>query len=309
MIHIEKFMNTKGIYLEDDDLRVVVLPEIGGKIASLYHKKKEFELLFQNKFKSYEKAALNSAFEKFDASGFDDAFPTIDPCRVVYGNKEILYPDHGEVWSSSFDYKIENNRVFLSFNSTILPYKYMKTLYLEEGVLTIDYNIKNTGNLPIPCIWAMHCLINCEEEMKINFPKGTKEIINVHKSVNLGDLNSIHPYPKTTTPKGEIYNLNKVGRKNLNNTEKYYAYSILKEGICSVYYPNKDITYKINFNKDALPYLGFWVTEGGFRGDYNCALEPTNGFYDTIPIAKENNKLFYLKKEEDLNFKITIELF
>ncbi|WP_138206835.1 hypothetical protein [Haloimpatiens lingqiaonensis] len=145
--------------------------------------------------------------------------------------------------------------------------------------------------------------------MEINFPKGTNQIINVHKSNNLGNLNSIHAYPETTTPEGKIYSLNKVGKKQLNNTEKYYVYNKIHEGVCSVYYPSKDITYKINFNKDVLPYVGFWVTEGGFRGDYNCALEPTNGFYDNIPIAKENNKLFYLRKEEALNFQICIELF
>jgi hypothetical protein len=54
--------------------------------------------------------------------------------------------------------------------------------------------------------------------------------------------------------------------------------------------------------------LGIWVTEGGFRGDYNCALEPTNGYYDNIDTARKEGRLFKLKPKERLNFIIEIAL-
>jgi hypothetical protein len=74
------------------------------------------------------------------------------------------------------------------------------------------------------------------------------------------------------------------------------------------YQTSKKILYSIDFPKEKLPYLGFWVTEGGFRGDYNCALEPTNGYYDDIDIAKNNNKLKILEPKEELNFYIRLQL-
>jgi len=64
----------------------------------------------------------------------------------------------------------------------------------------------------------------------------------------------------------------------------------------------------VNFDKDKMPYLGFWITEGGFRGDYNCALEPTNAFYDDIATAKTNKELFYLTPDKPLDFTISLSL-
>ncbi len=58
------------------------------------------------------------------------------------------------------------------------------------------------------------------------------------------------------------------------------------------------MTYKLGWDKDKLPYLGFWITDGGFRGDYNCALEPSTGYYDSIDIATKNGKVSYLLPNE-----------
>ncbi|BDR66460.1 hypothetical protein K144316041_06690 [Clostridium tetani] len=41
---------------------------------------------------------------------------------------------------------------------------------------------------------------------------------------------------------------------------------------------------------------------------YNCALETTNGYYDTIDMAKKNNKLKVLESKEELNFYIKLQL-
>ncbi|WP_373899221.1 DUF5107 domain-containing protein [Haloimpatiens sp. FM7315] len=308
MIYEDKFKNLNSVVLENNFLKLIVLPKLGGKIASIYEKRKDFEVLFQNNETSYKIPELNSPFEKYDASGFDDAFPTIDSCKVIYEGKEILYPDHGEVWSSELEYTIDKTSLSLYFKSSILPYMYTKTLNLEQNIINFTYNIKNLGHSPLPCIWAMHCLVNCKEDMLINFPKGTQKVINVHDSLNLGEAGKIYNYPICKTVSGEDYHLNKVGSKSLNKAEKYYVYNKIEKGYISFYYPSKDIRLEIEFNEKILPYVGFWVTEGGFRGDYNCALEPTNGFYDSISIAKNKGKLFYLKDKEDLNFSITMKL-
>lgn len=60
------FKGTKSIIFENESIRVIVLPEVGGKVASFYHKPKDFELLFQNKENVYQKANIGSSFELFD---------------------------------------------------------------------------------------------------------------------------------------------------------------------------------------------------------------------------------------------------
>lgn len=50
------------------------------------------------------------------------------------------------------------------------------------------------------------------------------------------------------------------------------------------------------------------VSAGGFRGDYNCALEPANGYYDDIRIAHRNQSLYYLRKGKPLQFTLELEV-
>ncbi|MBU5593365.1 DUF5107 domain-containing protein [Clostridium sp. MSJ-4] len=302
------FKGIEALKIQSNYLKVVIIPEIGGKVASIYNLKKDFELLFQNKDEVYKRPKIYDAFENFDAAGFDDAFPTIDKCIVSINDKNIEYPDHGEIWSGTFDYTIEGEKIILSYKSEILPYSYNKTLFLEKDSLICEYNIKNTGDFPIPCIWAFHCLVNCEEDMEIVFPRGTNLIENVHDSKYLGEEGTVHKYPQTLDLNGEVFDLSKVLPKSFNNTEKYYVKGKVNEGKCGIYYPSKDISYNIYYDEKKLPYLGFWITEGGFRGDYNCALEPTNGYYDDIIKSRDNNCTFTLKPGETLEFDIKIEL-
>ena len=303
-----EFKGSKAILLENSYLKAIILPSIGGKVAFLFSKEKEFELIFQNKEASYKKPTIYDDFGLYDAAGFDDAFPSINKGKIKVGDKEIEYPDHGEIWSGDFSYELNDQKIELHFKSSILPYIYKKTISLNKKELLLEYEIQNIGSEDFPCIWAAHFLINCEENMEIYLPKGTKNVINVKDSDYLGNIGTIHSYPNTLDLDNKVYNLNKVFPKSYNKCEKYYTYENLEEGICGAYYPNKNITYNLKFDKNVFPYIGLWVTEGGFRGDYNCALEPANGFYDSIEIAEKEDKLYILKAGAKLEFAIEIQL-
>ena len=51
------------------------------KLASVFHKKKNFELAAQNQEAFYHLPHVGDDFSRYDASGLDDAFPSIDPCE------------------------------------------------------------------------------------------------------------------------------------------------------------------------------------------------------------------------------------
>lgn len=308
MIERIRFKNMDALQLENTWLRIVVIPELGGKVASMYKKDKQFELLFQNKEDTYRKPERYAAFAEYDAAGFDDAFPSIDAGSVLVGARELEYPDHGEIWTADFSYAIESgDSISLTFQSPVFPYRYQKQLVLQEKTLVIRYNITNIGDETLPCIWAMHCLLRCEEDMEIDFPPGTKKVLNVQDS-ELGCAGQIHSYPVTRGKDGREYRLDRVLPAASGSTKKYYACGQVQEGRCGVYYPSQKVRYQVTFDKEKLPYVGFWVTEGGFRGDYNCALEPANGYYDAIAIAEKNKALYRLAPAETLSFRIAMEL-
>jgi len=190
------FQGINAVKLENGEICAVVIPELGGKVASLYSKIKDFELFFQcsDDLKSLE---LYSDFAEFGCWGFDDTFPNIAEGEVTVGGRQVKYPDHGEIWTMPFDYKLGENSVELWAESSILPYTYKKTLSISGNKLEMKYAIENTGGFPFPCIWTMHGLLNCREDMEIKFPPGTNEVENVGKSGFLGDIGTVHPYPVT----------------------------------------------------------------------------------------------------------------
>lgn len=65
-------------------------------------------------------------------------------------------------------------------------------------------------------------------------------------------------------------------------------------------------TLKYDANK--LPYLGVWITAGGYRGDYNCALEPATGFYDDVPRTIKNGTIRVLEPGGEFAFTLEISL-
>ena len=189
--------------------------------------------------------------------------------------------------------RIKGEKLQLSFESKKFNYKYEKIFSLLGDSLIIQYKILNTGVEEFPCIWAMHCLIKCEEDMELILPKGTRKVINVLKGNLLGKVGDVYNYPETTNKNGKSIKLNKVRPPNVNDMEKFYVKRKVTEGYCGAYYPSKDIRYEVHYKKTKLPYLGIWINEGGYKGGYNCALEPTNGYYDSINIAEKEKGLYH----------------
>lgn len=99
-----------------------------------------------------------------------------------------------------------------------------------------------------------------------------------------------------------------VPLENSKTMVKYYAASPIHNGVCEYFYPSKKMECRIIYDETKLPYLGCFITAGGFQGDYNCALEPANGYYDSIETAIKNGKCYYLRKRETLTFSIDLEL-
>mgnify|MGYP002344635731 FL=1 len=303
----------KGLHcvvLESEEIKAVVLPELGGKMASLKHKKTGKEILFQNKESTYRIPRYGAAFSEYDASGFDEMFPTIDECIFPDGDfKGVHVPDHGELWSIPWGCKTEHDSITLSVKGIRLPYLFQKKIrFKDDNTIRIDYSVKNLSDYSFKYLWAMHDLTNCDENTEIIMPEGTEKVINVKNSVKLGKAGTVHNYPITRDLSDNEYSLNRVQPRDAKKTEKYYVLGKIKKGEAGFIFHNERVSYKIRFPEDKVPFLGFWVTEGGFRGDYNCALEPSTGFYDDIVTASSNNKVSQLEGNAETSWYIEMEV-
>lgn len=301
-------MTMKQLTLENDVLRVTVCPSLGGKITSFYLKEKEFELAAQSseaqceaRHRMLEKSVIDS-FGPY-AYGMDDCFPNVDGELVEWKNRKLFYPNHGEIWNHEFVIQERaDDRVSLSWYSTVFDYLYEKKVRLEKNTLSIQYHIVNTGDEELPCIWTWHGLVLYEQDMEILLPESITHYRNVLDESVLGTEGSVYPV------QNDVYDFSRMPNPDICNMVKYYGEEPSVMGRCGIYYPSKDVSYHLKYDACKLPYFGVWITAGGMQGDYNCALEPTNGYYDSIGKANKNQKLPVLSKGEILNFTLELTL-
>jgi len=309
MIREEKYQNERALVLENTSLRVVCLPEFGGKLVSLYDMERQKEFLFQNPNDSFRHADIGSDFSDFEACGFDDGFPSLVAGSVLVGDELVPYPDHGEIWSASFvSHIIGHEAISLTYTSKILPYHYQKTYSLDQECLRIEYAITNNGKISFPCFWTLHCLLQYEEGMHLLYPATTREVVNAMPGTRLGNQGDVFPFPLVQRPLTGVIDFREVDSPDPPCMEKYYINHTMTEGRCGVLYRKSHTVLQFEYDEKKLPYVGFWKTLGGYRGDFNCALEPSNGFFDSIDRAQKNGACPELAPGEEFKFSIRMKV-
>jgi hypothetical protein len=182
-------------------------------------------------------------------------------------------------------------------------YIFERHITLNGNEVNLAYRITNKDNGLLYGLWAFHGLVAVDEQTEILLP-GVDKVINVHDSALLGDVDSLHSYPVNAAR----IDLSKIAPASTKKSEKYYVNGPLQEGNCSLLLNKKQLEYQLLFNPKKLPYLGVWINEGGFKNEYNVALEPCNGFYDTAEMAAKNGTLTPLKPGQSITFNLNIVL-
>ena len=293
MIKKDTYLNMNSITLESETLKLSILPDIGFKIASIFYKPKNKEFLFQPTLGRYEIPVYGDAFEKYDTSGMDEMLPTIDLCKYPVGEfKSVELPDHGDLWSVPWEVSIVRDKIIGNISLKSLPLKFEKALSFENmNTIKMDYKIKNCSNESIYYLWALHGLNVFNDNTQFIFSEEMKDVLNV---ANDQDLSLI-----------DLPRLNNYEDKK---EHKYYFTNEIKNGSVGLDYKDEKIKYMIYFDPNINPYLGIWITKGGFKGEYNCALEPSNGFYDNLSDAYYNNKVPFLGPLEEREWTVYIEI-
>ena len=307
MIQIKegKHLNMDAIIMKSKYLQIKLLPKLGFKIASLKYIPKGKELLFQPEKGAYELPCYGASFEKYDTSGLDEMIPTIDKCTY----KGNILPDHGEVWSVPWNVEIVNSAVKGKVKLRCLPLNFYKTLtFEEENIIKVEYKVKNMENKNIDFLWALHGLNVFDDGTKILLPKEVRNILNVCENDVLGMKEERNSFPLSKAKNGNLMDLTLLKDYKDNRSYKYYILDHLNKGEVGLHYTNENIMYLLRYDSKKIPYLGIWITKGGFKGEYNCAIEPSTGYYDSLELAVQNDKVTKLKPYEEFFWTIYMEV-
>jgi Aldose 1-epimerase len=300
-IHLERTRidSWSAIVMQNDAMRVAVVPEIGGKIISLRSRRSGREWLWRNPHLPLKKPPADATdFGAFDAGGWDEVFPTVNACRVpnsAWGNRTLT--DHGELWYRPWKVLDENvasravATLSLAVDEPDLPFRFERTLTLAAGLapLTANYSVTNKSTMPMPFIWAAHPLLAIEPGDSFLLPEGTRISTTGNVGLKLATNVTEFAWPILPLVSGDLLNLSCAPEPSARFAIKLFAENVPGGAIKIA---NGDETEVLCLSLE-LPHemhIGLWLNYGAWSGAdtppyYNAGVEPTIFPHDDLNVA------------------------
>jgi galactose mutarotase-like enzyme len=300
-----------ALAIESEALRVIVVPEMGAKIVSLFDKYTQREWLV-GPMRPLVNVSYGAQFVDQDMSGWDEVFPTIDSCKYpikgeYYGR---VMPDHGEVWTLAWQReKSAVDKLTLSVQGIALPYYLIRTIsFSTPSVLRIDYRVTNFGAERLAYLWAAHPQFAADSETEIIFPPEVEEVHNVMSGDKWGEAGMRYAWPDAITMDKNICSINQIGSATLHSCRKFYISPEIHVHWAGLADHRSGSYLRMEWLPVELPYLGIWVDEGAYNRVPVVALEPTTGFYDNLTFADQNGRARYLRPNETHQWGLSVQI-
>jgi len=293
----------KAISLESTEIRVVMVPQLGAKIVSMFDKISQYEWLVPP-VRPVKELSYGATFVKQDMSGWDEMMPTINACEF---NGTFL-PDHGEVWSIPWDIESLENQVTLTTSGIALPYRITRKAILSaENCLALQYEIENRSAKAIPYLYAAHPQFLADAQTRIKFPSQVTKVLNIIENDPVwGAVESPVDWPKAVSADGTVWQLDRVRGVEHRACRKFYIMPDQPIDWAALHHEGLGCQLKLSWSTKGLPYFGLWIDEGVHSAVPVAALEPCSGYYDGLTVAANNERVSILNAGEKKNWEIRI---
>ncbi len=298
---------TREIVLESSRLTARFLPEIGFKFSSLREKNSGMEFLFQPVSGKHPIPAYRGRFVDFEASGCDEMLPTIDECLYegpIFAGRSL--PDHGGVWSRPWSVHLADQKIHGRIRLLELPLLFEKTIsWIDEHSLEFHYHVTNEGDGPVDYLWALHPLCVFQNDAKLLLPR-VSQMFNVHQ---YGQREEVLPFPVQDSLDKKAWNVCELAEYADKKCYKFYPQGPIT-GMAGIWYRSQKLAFLVEFDPEETPYLGVWINRGDpeVQGDYNLAVEPANGFFDSLAVAQRRGTAVTLLPQEQKSWKVVIRV-
>ena len=301
-----------ALALETDQVRAVVVPEVGAKIVSLFDKRNGVEWLAGAGRRPLQPLAYGAPFVEQDMSGWDEMFPTISACDYPapgeYHNAPL--PDHGEVWAVPWSrLPGDESTITLAVEGRALPYRFRRTLvFSTPSTVRLEYEVVNLGSEPMPYIWAAHPQFACGEAARIVLPPHVQRVYNtLPPEWGWGPPETAYRWPDSVDPKGQQAHLDLVGPPALRRARKFFVPPDVSIGWVALVRQPTDDWLRMAWSPSHVPYFGLWVDEGALSQYSVATPEPTTGYYDSLAIAWEKSEVTSLEPGETASWALTMQ--
>lgn len=270
--------------LANDQVQLVIVPELGAKIISLQNLRTGREWLWHPA--GDLQLFRNQTGDDFSTSplaGIDECLPTISSC--AWRGRDL--PDHGEVWSQPW--QVEEN---ISWNPALTttihlktsPLLFRRTVCLWGNEVRLEYQLSNLSGHDENFIWALHPLIRLAAGDELQLPVSTRELFN-----------------------GETWLDAIASAVPEKNFAKAFAAPV-NEGWAAIKNDRQGDCFRLVWDPSEISALGVWLTRGGWHGHHHFALEPTNADNDSLLLAARGNHCGAVRAGSSIAWRLSIQV-
>lgn len=310
----------ENVVIQSGDCSVTLLPDLGGKIASLRVGSHE---LLQGPLHPYAPRTHTMSFDEADASGWDECLPSVAQCSLETEAGPVTISDHGDLWrvpwqvlDHTFDSATLRARCFS------LPLQLTRSLILSPLTngpgwkLQLLYSLTNLGAYNVPFSWSAHPLFATLPGDRIALPPEIRSLRLEGSGANRLGLNGDSiSWPMATD---EEPGATGISSRDLRIAlspdsaigDKLFA-GPMQQGWATLRRPSVGLQLTIRFDPSLTPYLGLWICYGGWpetsaNKQVCVALEPCTAPVDSL--AENGSWSRSLEPGETFNWPLELEI-
>ncbi|HEV2577088.1 MAG TPA: aldose epimerase [Acidobacteriaceae bacterium] len=296
--------------LQNLDLRVLIKPAEGGRVASLKSVHTGVEFLAQSQHSTTPiQPGWDTKFQNGACAGIEECIPTIGACGEGMVGGPV--PDHGDFWQ--IDWTVTDRsltRLHLEAMGFSRPLFFQKEISLQGNRLNIGYRVTNLSKSEVPFLYACHPLFAIEEGDRVCLAQEVSSLsLYYSRESRLGRQGTHVSWPVTSLG----VNLERVLPVQTGFAEMLYT-DRLHTGRCGLYRNAAQQGLCLHFDPAVLPYLGLWLCYGGWPESavgpkqYAIALEPTFAPANTLSEAIDMGLAVRLPANESASWNIAFEI-
>lgn len=287
------FRGLTTVIVENQLLRIIVLPEAGAKIWQITYKPHDADLLWNNPRIAPARLPGNSRYDDVWSGGWDELFPNDEVALI----ESESYPDHGELWTGNWEAESFSNAeeagVRLRYVTPISAMGVEKTIRLrpDQARIHFHHRFTNQGKSSFPFLWKLHPAMAVSPQHRIDFPP-MQVVLEPAFPGTLAGACDRGEWPLIKTAAGEI-DLRRIPCESARQLYFFYG-TQMKGNWGAVTNAGTGLSCALQFDAAVFPSCWLFASYGGWRS-YNVAvLEPCTGYplnFDAMKAAGRHRSL------------------
>ncbi len=267
-----------ALVLENEHLRVTVVPSMGGHVAELVDRGAGRDLLWHNPRATPRPAPYGAHFDDWWSGGWDEIFPGGD--RSTLRGEPLPYM--GELWcvpwTATFGAAPDGSEAAITASAfgTVAAVRFSRRLAMRAGepVLWASYRIENLDVLPLPFAWGIHPAFAISAGQRIDLPANGGMEVGVASDPSLGEVGQRYAWPSLpdATAPNVPRDVSRVRGRDAGVFGGHWA-TDLEDGWLALTDTEARRGVAIVFDRAVFPHAWLWQVYGGWRGHHHLALE------------------------------------